>query len=76
MALSGVRQECRRRASEGRGLPESQQRVAKRAPLLMLSVAKRTYSRRDRRNRMAMRDAGMAGLSVVLQAVSMGPIAH
>ncbi len=42
----------------------------------MLSVAKRTYSRRDRRNRMAMRDAGMAGLSVVLQAVSMGPIAH
>ncbi len=49
---------------------------AKRAPLLILSIAKRTYSDLDRRNPMALHDAGMAGLSLVLQAVSMGLIAH
>ena len=49
---------------------------AKRAPLLMLSVAKRTHSNLDRRNPMALHDTGMADLSVVLQAVSMGLVAH
>ena len=42
----------------------------------MLSVAKRTHSNLDRRNPMAPHDTGMADLSVVLQAVSMGLAAH
>jgi nitroreductase len=49
---------------------------AKRAAILLIGCTKRTYTRNGKPNRHATHDLGAASMSLVLQATSMGLIAH
>jgi len=49
---------------------------ARKAPVLMLSVAKETFTRNDKPNRTAQHDVGLASENLVLQAVEYGMVAH
>ena len=57
-------------------LSENNQRWAPRAPLLILSVAKLSFSRNEKENRHALHDVGLAVENLILQAVSDGLQAH
>lgn len=49
---------------------------ARRAPLLLLSVAKDNWDRDDKPNRHSQHDVGLASENLVLQAVALGLVAH
>lgn len=49
---------------------------AKKAGLLILSFAKKTFARNGKENAYALHDTGAASLQLVLQATSMGLITH
>jgi nitroreductase len=49
---------------------------ARRAPLLLLSVARETFKRNDKPNRHAQHDVGLAAENLVLQATHLGLAAH
>src|SRR5690349_15885173 len=57
-------------------LVERNQLWAKNAPVLMLTVAKTTFSHSGQPNRFAVHDTGMALATLMLQATSMGLHAH
>jgi nitroreductase len=57
-------------------LTESNKRWVKNAPLLMLSIASPDPLSGGRPNRYSQHDTGMASLSLVLQAVALGLVAH
>jgi nitroreductase len=57
-------------------LTESNKRWVKNAPLLLLSVASPDPLGGGRPNRYSQHDTGMASLSLALQAVALGLIAH
>jgi nitroreductase len=57
-------------------LTGSNQAWVRNAPLLMLSCAGSKFVHNDKPNRWAQHDTGMASLSIVLQAVALGLIAH
>lgn len=57
-------------------LTEGNQRWAQRAPVLMLSVAKRYFDRDGNQNRHAFHDVGLAVGNLVLQATALGLFAH
>ena len=52
------------------------QEWAKDAPVLMLSVAKVTFSRNDKPNRHAYHDVGLAVSQLIVQATALGLRAH
>lgn len=49
---------------------------ARKAPVLMLSVAKETFTHNGKPNRTAHHDVGLASENLVLQAVEYGMVAH
>ena len=49
---------------------------ARKAPLLLLSVARETFARNDKPNRHAQHDVGLATENLVLQASSLGLVTH
>ncbi|MEW6211720.1 MAG: nitroreductase family protein [Acidobacteriota bacterium] len=49
---------------------------ARKAPVLMLSVAKETFTRDGKPNRTAHHDVGLASENLVLEAVEYGMVAH
>jgi nitroreductase len=49
---------------------------AKRAPLLLIACAKRTYTRNGKLNGHAAYDLGAATMALVLQATALGLVAH
>ncbi|GAB4316251.1 MAG: hypothetical protein Kow0074_04220 [Candidatus Zixiibacteriota bacterium] len=49
---------------------------AKQAPVLLLSVAKETFSRNGNPNRHCAHDVGAASISLALQAADLGMMAH
>jgi len=49
---------------------------AKKAPVLMLSVARETFERNGKPNRWAQHDTGLATENLLLQAVDLGLAAH
>jgi len=49
---------------------------ARRAPLLLLSVARDNWERDDKPNRHSQHDVGLASENLVLQAVALGLVAH
>lgn len=57
-------------------LAESNQVWAKRAPLLILSMARKNMRRDGKENRFGQHDTGMASMAMVLQAVALGLVAH
>src|SRR5438876_1035644 len=57
-------------------LVEANQAWARNAPLLLLTIAKRTFTSNGSPNRHALHDTGMALANLMLQAVSMGIYAH
>ena len=57
-------------------LNEKNQAWARTAPVLMLTVARTTFTRNDRPNRHAWHDVGQATLSLSLQATALGLYAH
>ncbi|MCC6533679.1 MAG: nitroreductase family protein [Burkholderiales bacterium] len=57
-------------------LTESNKRWVKHAPLLLLSIASADPLGGGRPNRYSQYDTGMASMSLVLQAVALGLIAH
>ncbi|MDJ0845623.1 nitroreductase family protein [Crocosphaera sp.] len=57
-------------------LVEANQKWAKNAPLLMLSVAKLTFERNNKPNRHALHDVGFAVGNLTLQAQSFGLFVH
>lgn len=57
-------------------LTPKNQEWAKSAPVLMLSAAKRTFSRNDKPNRHAYHDVGLAMSQLVLQATALGLATH
>jgi nitroreductase len=57
-------------------LSEGNKRWAKNAPLLMLAVASADTLPGGRPNRFSQHDTGMATLSLALQAVALGLVAH
>ena len=57
-------------------LTPKNQEWAKNAPVLMLSVAKATFSRNDKPNRHAFHDVGLAVSQLIVQATSMGLYVH
>lgn len=57
-------------------LAPSNQRWARNAPVLMLSVAVPTFSRNGKPNRWAQHDVGAASENLCLQAVALGLVAH
>ena len=57
-------------------LTGSNQAWVKNVPLLMLSCAGSKFAHNDKPNRWAQHDTGMASLSIALQAVALGLIAH
>jgi nitroreductase len=57
-------------------LNENNRTWAQRAPMLVLSAAKKKYTHNDIKNRYAAHDAGMALAHLVLQAVEYGIYAH
>lgn len=57
-------------------LVEANQTWAKHAPVLMLSVVKLTFARNHKVNTQAQHDLGLAAMSLVIQAQSLGLITH
>jgi nitroreductase len=57
-------------------LVEGNQRWAKGAPVLMISVASLVFEHNGRPNRHAAHDLGMATMSLVVQATALGLYAH
>ena len=57
-------------------LSESNQKWVKNVPLLMLSCAGSVFAHNGKPNRWTQHDTGMASLSIALQAVALGLIAH
>lgn len=57
-------------------LVESNARWAAAAPVLMLSVARTTFTRNDKPNRHALHDVGLAAENLVLQAEALGLGVH
>lgn len=57
-------------------LGEKNQLWAKNAPVLLLSVAMKTFAHNDQPNRWSQYDTGAAGMSICLQAVAMGLVTH
>ena len=57
-------------------LTESNRRWCKHVPLLMLSCAGSVFGHSGKPNRYAQHDTGMASLSLALQAVALGLVAH
>jgi nitroreductase len=57
-------------------LAEKNQRWAKNAPVLMLSVAMENFNHNGQPNRWAMYDTGAASVSLCLQATAMGMCVH
>jgi nitroreductase len=57
-------------------LVEANQAWAKGAPVLMISVAKTTFDRNGKPNRVAVHDVGLASENMVLEAVEQGLVAH
>lgn len=57
-------------------LAPSNQRWAKNAPVLMLSVAVPTFRRNGKPNRWAQHDVGAASENLCLQAAALGLVAH
>ncbi|MDJ0973275.1 MAG: nitroreductase family protein [Planctomycetota bacterium] len=57
-------------------LVPANQAWAQHAPLLCLGVARQTFTRNDKPNRHAGYDVGQATTTLVLQAASMGLVAH
>ncbi len=57
-------------------LVEGNQRWAKTAPVLMLSVAKLAFERTGKPNRHAFHDVGLAVENLVIQATALGLIVH
>jgi nitroreductase len=49
---------------------------ARKAPLLMISVARETFTQNDKPNRTAPHDVGLASENLVLQAIASGLAAH
>ncbi len=49
---------------------------AQRAPVLILSVAKLQFARNQKANRHALHDVGLATTNLILQATSLGLVAH
>lgn len=57
-------------------LGEKNQEWAKEAPLLMLSVAKKTFTRNDKPNRHSWHDVGLAVSQLIVQATHEGLYVH
>jgi nitroreductase len=57
-------------------LVPANQRWAKNAGVLMLTVAKRTFSRNDRPNRVAVHDIGLAAANLTFQATELNLRVH
>ena len=57
-------------------LVEANQGWAKAAPVLMISVAKKTFDHNGKPNRCAVHDVGLASENMVLEAVAQGLAAH
>jgi nitroreductase len=57
-------------------LVEANQAWAKAAPVLMISVAKKTFEYNGKPNRVAIHDVGLASENLVLEAVSQGLVTH
>ena len=57
-------------------LVEGNQRWAKAAPVLMLSVASTVFSRNDKPNRHALHDVGQAAAYLTAQATALGLFVH
>jgi len=57
-------------------LSENNRKWVKNVPLLMLSCAGSIFGHNGKPNRWTQHDTGMASLSIALQAVAMGLIAH
>ena len=57
-------------------LGEKNQIWAKNAPVLLLSVAMKTFTHNDQPNRWSQYDTGAASMSLCLQAVAMGLATH
>jgi nitroreductase len=57
-------------------LTEKNQRWAKNAPLLMLSVASKQFERSGKPNRHALHDVGLAAAQLTLQATALGLRVH
>jgi nitroreductase len=57
-------------------LVEANQTWARNAPILLLTVAKRTFTSNGNPNRHALHDTGMALANLMLQATSMGIYTH
>ena len=57
-------------------LSESNRKWCENVPVLMLSCAGSTFEHNGKPNRFAPHDTGMADLSIALQAVTLGLVAH
>ena len=57
-------------------LSENNRKWVRNVPLLMLSCAGSVFAHNGKPNRWAQHDTGMASLSIALQAVALGLIAH
>ena len=57
-------------------LMEGNQAWAKAAPVLMISVAKRTFEYNGKPNRCAVHDVGLASENMTLEAVAQGLVTH
>lgn len=57
-------------------LAEKNQAWARAAPVLMLSIASRTFAHNGKPNRHYLHDVGAAGATLAIQAASMGLAAH
>lgn len=57
-------------------LSESNQRWAKNAAVLMISVAAKTFARNGKPNRHALHDVGLAAAQLTLQATALGLAVH
>jgi nitroreductase len=57
-------------------LVEFNQRWAKQAPVLVLSVAKKHFERNDKPNAHARHDVGLASMNLVVQAAALGLHTH
>ncbi len=57
-------------------LLEANQVWAKQAPLLILTVSKKTFSKNGKPNRVYVHDVGLAMANLTLQATAMGLFAH
>ena len=57
-------------------LSSGNQPWARNAGLLLLTVARRNFTRNDRPNRMALHDIGLAAATLTLQATALGLVVH